>query len=78
MSKSKYASRDFWIDTFDRVVASTAQGFIAAAGLETTGVIDIDWAGVASVAGSTGLLALLTAVAFRGGSKPDEPGRHEA
>lgn len=74
---SKYADRAFWIDTFDRAVASTAQGFIAAAGLESTGILDIDWPGVLSVAGATGLLAVLTSVAFRG-TPPEGDGRHRA
>lgn len=68
---SKYASRTFWIDTMDRAIASTAQGLIAAGGLETTGLLDIDWGGVASVAGATGLLSVLTSIAFRGKPEPE-------
>ena len=64
---SKYASKQFWIDTLDRGIASTAQGLIASGVLETTGLLDIEWLGVLSVAGATGLLSVLTSVAFRGG-----------
>lgn len=63
---SKYASRAFWIDTLDRTIASTAQGIIGAAALDTTGLLAVDWQGVLSVGGATGLLAFLTSVAFRG------------
>lgn len=63
---SKYAARTFWIDTMDRTIASTAQGFIASAALDTTGLLAVDWTGVLSVAGATGLLAFLTSIAFRG------------
>lgn len=76
MSASKYASRTFWIDTFDRAVASTAQGIIGSAALDSTGILDIDWTGVLSVGGSMGLLALLTSVAFRG--KPEPEPQHRA
>lgn len=70
MSASKYASKRFWIDTMDRAIASTAQGIIGSAALDSTGILDIDWAGVLSVGGSMGLLALLTSVAFRGKPEP--------
>lgn len=69
---SKYASRKFWVDTFDRAVASTAQGLIAAGGLDSTGLLDIEWTGVLSVAGATGLLSLLTSIAFRGNSDAED------
>lgn len=66
---SKYADKKFWTDTVDRVVASFAQGLIASAGLDGLGILDVDWGGVLSLAGSYALLSLLTSVAFRGSSQ---------
>lgn len=63
---SKYGNRAFWVDTFDRAVASFAQGIIGAAGLDGVGVLDVDWTQTLSLAGSMALLAVLTSVAFRG------------
>lgn len=63
---SKYASKDFWVDAFDRVVASFAQGLIATAGLDGVGVLDVDWTQTLSLAGSYAALSLLTSIAFRG------------
>jgi hypothetical protein len=68
---SKFADKQFWIDTFDRVVASFAQGLIATAGLDGVGVLDVDWVQTVSLAGSYAALSLLTSVAFRGGSSSE-------
>lgn len=65
---SKFADKTFWIDAFDRAVASFAQGVIGTALLDSTGLLDVDWVQVASLAGSYALLSVLTSVAFRGGS----------
>ena len=69
---SKFANKQFWVDTFDRAVASFAQGILGAAGLDTVGVLEVDWNQVVSLAGSYALLSVLTSVAFRGGAK-EEP-----
>jgi hypothetical protein len=69
---SKYANKQFWIDTADRVIASFAQGLIATAGLDGVGVLDVDWMQTLSLAGSYAALSLLTSVAFRGNSKDGE------
>lgn len=65
---SKFASKQFWVDTLDRVVASFAQGVLATAGLDSVGVLTVEWQQVVSLAGSYALLSLLTSVAFRGNS----------
>lgn len=67
---SKFASKRFWVDTFDRTVASFAQGFLASAGLDSVGLLDLDLLNVLSLAGSYALLSLLTSIAFRGQSAP--------
>jgi hypothetical protein len=66
---SKFADKQFWIDTMDRTLSSFAQGILGSAALETVGVIDVDWVQVLSLGGSYALLSLLTSVAFRGSDK---------
>jgi len=63
---SKYSDKQFWIDVFDRAVATVAQAAVGALTAEVTGLIDVDWAGVGSIAGLAGLVSVLTTIAFRG------------
>ena len=63
---SKYASKTFWVSTIDRAVSTFAQGAIGALTAEVTGLVDIDWIGVGSVAGLAALVSILQSVAFRG------------
>lgn len=63
---SKYANKAFWVDTFDRALASFAQGLIATAGLDGAGILEVDWMQTLSLAGSYAALSLLGSVAFRG------------
>lgn len=63
---SKYASKTFWTDAFDRAVSTFAQAAIGALTAGVTGLIEVDWAGVGSVAGLAALVSVLTSVAFRG------------
>lgn len=69
---SKYASKQFWVDTGDRVLSSFAQGLIGAAGLDSVGVLDVEWLQVLSIAGSFALLSFLTSVAFRGAAQTND------
>lgn len=71
---SKFADKQWWIDTGDRAAASFAQGLIGTLGLDSVGVLDVDWVQGLSLAGSYALLSVLTAVAFRGGAgEPNRP-----
>ena len=72
MKKSKYASVAFWTDATDRVIATTAQAGVAALTAGATGILDIDWQQLASIAALAGAVSLLTSIAFRGGAV-DEP-----
>lgn len=65
---SKYASRDFWVDTFDRAVSTVAQAAVAVLTANVTGLLDVDWVQIASVSGLAGAVSVLTSVAFRGKS----------
>ena len=69
---SKYADKQFWYDTIDRAVATFAQAAVATLTAGVTGLLDIDPAQVASVAGLAALVSVLTSVAFRGGAKAAE------
>lgn len=63
---SKYADRKFWTDAADRAIATFAQAAIGALTAGVTGLVQVDWAGVGSVAGLAALVSVLTSVAFRG------------
>lgn len=67
---SKYANKAFWVDAFDRAVATVAQAAIAVLTADVTGLLDVDWVQIASVAGLAGAVSVLTSIAFRG--KSDE------
>lgn len=63
---SKYANKQFWIDTFDRAIATFAQSLAGALGIDQTGILDLDWTQSLSLAGAITLASILTSVAFRG------------
>lgn len=63
---SKYANKQFWIDTFDRAVATAAQVFVAGGALESSGVIGLDWKTQLSLTAGSALASVLTSIAFRG------------
>jgi hypothetical protein len=67
---SKYADKTFWLDTFDRAVATVAQAAVATLTAGVTGILEVDWAQAASVAGLAGAVSVLTSIAFRGNGKP--------
>jgi hypothetical protein len=70
---SKYASVQFWVDTFDRAVATVAQAGVATLTANVTGILDVDWVQILSVAGLAGAVSVLTSIAFRGNKSPDSP-----
>ena len=72
---SKYANRQFWIDTVDRAVATFAQAAVATLTANVTGILDVDFAQLASVAGLAAAVSVLTSVAFRG-QDARTPGAH--
>jgi hypothetical protein len=63
---SKYASKAFWVDAFDRAVSTIAQAAVAVLTANVTGLLDVDWVQIASVSGLAGAVSVLTSVAFRG------------
>jgi hypothetical protein len=63
---SKYASKEFWVDTFDRAVSTVAQAAVAVLTANVTGLLDVDWGQIVSVAGLAGAVSVLSSIAFRG------------
>lgn len=63
---SKYADRSFWVDVFDRAVSTVAQAGVAVLTANVTGLLDVDWVQIGSVAGLAGAVSVLTSIAFRG------------
>ncbi|WP_396657086.1 holin [Microbacterium oxydans] len=63
---SKYANKAFWVDTFDRAVSTVAQAGVAVLTANVTGLLDVDWVQIGSVAGLAGAVSVLTSIAFRG------------
>lgn len=63
---SKYANKTFWVDAFDRAVATIAQAAVAVLTADVTGLLDVDWVQILSVSGLAGAVSILTSVAFRG------------
>ena len=69
---SKYANKQFWIDTLDRAVSTVAQAGVATLTAGVTGILDVDWSQALSVAGLAGAVSVLTSVAFRGNGAREE------
>lgn len=69
-------TKTFWHATFERAVRTAAQTLVATLALDTTGVLDVNWAGGLSLAASAALLAVLTAVGAAP-LGPDGPGLTE-
>lgn len=62
---SKFADKKFWIDTFDRAIATFAQAALGAMGAGVAGLFAVDWVPVLSVAGLAAAMSVLSSVAFR-------------
>ena len=77
VSRSKYASKTFWIDTGDRALATFAQTGLSAGLLETAGILGVDWKGLVSLATGTALASVLSSIALRGKPSEEYPGDRE-
>lgn len=56
-------TRAFWVATFERVLATAIQTFIAVAFVDGIDLLRVGWEGVATAVGAAALLALLKCVA---------------
>jgi hypothetical protein len=52
----------YWAFAGERAVKTVAQVAIATIGVSAVGILDVDWAQVASVAALAGVMSLLTSV----------------
>lgn len=66
---SKYASKAFWVDTFDRAIATFAQSLAGVLAVDKIGILDVDWQGALSMAAAVTAASVLTSVSFRGNQK---------
>ena len=64
-------TRQFWADLGERVIATAAQSLVALLGVSEIGILDVDWAQAASVAGLAALLSALKAIAATRIGDPD-------
>lgn len=79
-------TRVFWLAAGERAVKTVAQTLVAVIGVDAaTSIVDLDWPYALGVAGTAGVLSLLTSVASAGigGTGPSLSteqvvGRHQA
>ncbi|WP_030143866.1 holin [Mycetocola saprophilus] len=57
-----YLTKDFWIYAGERAIKTFAQTAVAVIGTTAIGLIEVDWAGVASAAALAGVVSILTSV----------------
>jgi hypothetical protein len=63
---SKYADKQFWIDTFDRAVATFAQSIAGVLVVDKVSIFTVDWQGALGLALAITGASVLTSIAFRG------------
>ena len=56
----------FWVATAERAVKTVAQTGLSFFVIGTTGLLDLDWAALGSVAGAAGVASVLMSVASAG------------
>lgn len=56
-------TREFWASTGERAVRTAAQTAIALIGTDQVGILNLDWAQIASVVATATILSILTSVA---------------
>lgn len=68
-------TKAFWKATGERTVRTVSQTLVATLGLDTTGVLDVDWGQGLALGASAGVLTVLTALAT---GNADGPGLTES
>ena len=54
--------KEYWAFAGERAIKTVAQVAIATIGVSAVGILDVDWAQVASVSALAGVMSLLTSV----------------
>lgn len=62
-------SKDFWTAALERAITAFAAALIAAIGTNQIGILDVEWSGALSLAGTTAVLSILTSIVSGGTSK---------
>ena len=55
-------TKKFWLGCFECAIKTAAQTFVASVGVDATGIVDVDWPGIASVTALAALLSVVTAI----------------
>jgi len=66
-------TKTFWIQALERAVKTAAQSALALLTANGTGLLDIDWTALGSVAGLAAVASVLTSVVTSGFGEPDSP-----
>lgn len=69
--ETRMYSRSFWMAAGERAVKTFAQTMVAALGVGATGVINLDFAGLAALAASAAVASILTSLAGLSGPQAD-------
>lgn len=59
-------SKSFWLDAAERSIKTFAQVAVSFLVIGTTGLMDVDWIQVASIAGVAAFASILTSIASDG------------
>lgn len=66
-------TKSFWKQALERCIKTAAQAAAALLTADGTGVLDVNWGTVASVAGLAALASLLTSIVTSGVGEKDSP-----
>lgn len=63
----------FWTKAAERAIKTVAQSALSVLTVSATGILDVDWLGIGSVAALAGVVSLLTSIVSTGVSDSSSP-----